>query len=419
LLRGRSPLALVYAVVDTRYDVDPEALPNIAAALDGQPVLRLVAWLRLDRSVRLALTSPALVLPESGYSSDGVNGEADFGAASGRAEGSLRIGSLLLREDAGSSIRLDPTEFEFAVQAGEGARPAEGNLDLGAIEIVGPESRVRIATSRATFSGSLEGDEFKTGRFEMTVGDIVSERSDASAAELGKLLGLRILEESELDATRGLQSLATTVSFDQLTSGADVYGPGRLVLAVRNIDVAAVAEFRAALAALDARASADPADDPLGERFAIVEQFMPRLLGSSPEIVLEAFTIGSPHGELSGGGRIGIDGQDASLLGSVLMVMMQTRAVIEFAIPAPIVQSMVESYLVASAREEMPEASEDELRQMAGFMRDTLLEQLVTRGLLIRDGPVYRVDARFEDGMPNLNGQPIDPMLLPGFSSGS
>lgn len=418
LWRGRSPLALVVAVVDTRYDVDPEALPNIAAALAGRPLIRLIAWLGLDRSVRLELTSPAIELPEARYRGEGFRGEAVFTPDSGAAEGHLWIGAASLGEASGGALELAPSELSFRVEAGEGARPAEGSLDLGAIALDGPDARIRIAPSRATFAGHLDEAGFETGRFDLTIGDIVSEPTAASAADSARLIGLRIQEESEIDADRGLRSLITTVGFDQLSRGADVYGPGQLVLAVRNIDVAAAREFRAALSAVDAGASSTADEDPLAARLAVVEQYMPRLLGASPEIVIERFTVGSPHGELTGGGRIAIDGRDPALVGSVLTALMQTRALIEFAIPAPIMRSLVESYVLGSARDEMPEVSEDELRQMASFMGETVLEQLVARGVLVQDGAVYRLDARYEDGMPSLNGQPIDPMSLPGFGTG-
>jgi len=418
LWHGRSPLSLVVAVVDSRYEVDPEALPNVAAALDGQPLFRLVTWLGFDRSVRLALSSPPFELAEAGYIGGGLEGRSEFDPETGEASGEIHVAAQSLRDEDGSSLAIAPTEASFRVEPGEeGANPASGRVEVGAISFEGPASRVRVATSRATYSGTLRQGAFETGLFDLRVGDVHSEPITDAAAEPGELLGLRLVEESEFDEQRGLRSLTTTVTFDRLVSGADVYGPGRLVLAIRNVDVVAAGEFRDALAALDARAASDA--DALGARLALIEQFLPRLLGSSPEMVLEKFSVQSPHGELVGGGRVGIDGRDPAMLGSVLMALMQTRAVIEFSIPAPLMQTMVERYVIASVRDEMPEVSDEDLQQMAAMMRDTLLEQFVARGLLIRDGAVYRVDARFTDGMPSLNGQPIDPAMLPGFGGGA
>lgn len=416
LAQGRSPLSLVIAVVESRYEVDPDALPTIAAGLDGQPLFRLVTWLGFDRSVRLALSSPPLELAEAGYSGGGLEGRSTFDPETGEASGELHIAAQSLRED-GSSLTFEPTEASFLVEPGEGAQPASGRVDLGAIALEGPTSRVRVAPSHASYSGTLREGTFESGLFDLRVGDVRSEPIADPSAVPGELLGLRIVEESAIDDRRGLRSLTTTVTFDRLVGDGDEYGPGRLVLAIRNVDAVAAGEFRDALSALDGQGL--PEADALGARLALVEQFMPRLLGSSPEMVLETFSIQSPHGELVGGGRIGIDGRDPAMLGSVLMALMQTRAVIEFSIPAPLMQSMVERYVIESVRDEMPEVGDEELQQMAAMMRDTVLEQFVAQGLLIRDGGVYRIDARFTEGVPSLNGQPIDPALLPGFGGGS
>jgi uncharacterized protein YdgA (DUF945 family) len=59
-----------------------------------------------------------------------------------------------------------------------------------------------------------------------------------------------------------------------------------------------------------------------------------------------------------------------------------------------------------------------DVAEMAAFMRDGVMSQLVAQGVLVTDGERYTIDARLEDGLPTVNGQPIDPGLLEGVLGG-
>ena len=85
-------------MVDTRWDADPVALPRLAAALDGSPLLRVVMWLYFDETLGTELTVPAFALGEGDLRTDGVTATASLDAADRVGRGRLRVRETVIRD---------------------------------------------------------------------------------------------------------------------------------------------------------------------------------------------------------------------------------------------------------------------------------------------------------------------------------
>lgn len=410
ILRGRSPLSWVAAVVDSRYQAEPAELPEIAAALDGRPLMQLTTWLYFDQSVYLRFAMPKLQI-EGGVKSSGLRADARLEIDGDDSAGWVRTDRFVLGDDE-SELAVEASELQFEMRPAAAGARATGTLEVGAIAMRGPSGPMTIAPSSGRYEGTLLGGVVGDGAGTLGIGDIVigAEPAGDGAAPGARLHGLEIEEAWGLDADTGLRSFETTTSFDTLTQVGGEYGPGRVVLAARRIDPSAASGFRDAMTALES-SGLEERERAL-VRQALFAEWMPRVFGTSPEVVLETLSLESPGGELIGRGRIGVDGSDPAFLADPVMLWMQTSAELVLAVPAPLMQAMLDAYLIESVREEMGDVSDEELAEMASFMRDAMLAQFVAQGLLVVEGDGYRVDARLADGLPTINGQLVDPSQL-------
>lgn len=395
LLQGRSPFTLAAAVVDTRHHADPSALPRLAGALDGEPLARLVAWLRFDRSVDLRLTSPPLSL-DDGFESEGLRVDARFEPqGEGLGAGWIRAFPLALRGREGE-LSLGAMELVLEMLPEGSAVRAEGTFRADGIELAGDGGPVRVEPISGRYSGTFLDGVLGSGEAAFEVGDVF-----AGGEPL--LTGVRFEETWSQGPDTTLRAFETRLVFDSLSRPEGAWGPGELVLAVRNVDANAARDFR------DAMQSLDDADGA-GQR--LLAEWMPRLLGTSPEAVLESLALASPDGELTGRGRIGVDGSEPEFLTDPMTIFMLTSAELELFVPEPMLNEFVEALLIESVRDEMEGFSPGDVADMAAMMRQTTLAQLVGQGLLLSADGGYRIDLRLSGGVPTLNGRLVDPSLL-------
>lgn len=421
--RGRSPFVPVAAVVDTRWDADPVALPRLAAALDGSPMVRVVLWLYFDETLRTELSVPAFALAEGDLRTDGVTATARLDAAARFGRGALRVRPTVIRDgDWMLGVESAALELAFAPHDPEardeeappgGERLGEARLELGAITLAGPGgARVQVAPSHAEATATWVAEVMQRGEMTLVLGDVALSGAARPAAPPRHLRGLRLHETAGLDPASGLRHFETTLAFDALETRDGVHGPGRAVIAVRNIDPAVARGFRSALESLDA--ATPPGRDPLEARAALLAQWGSKLVASSPEIEIEALEVTSPSGELRGRGRLSFDGEAGPPLGDPSRWLARMRAHLLLRVPAKIVHAAIEAHLMRTARLDMGDASEADLAAVVDFMREATLTQLVARGVLVPEGERYRIEARWQDGQATLNGRPIEAADGPG-----
>jgi hypothetical protein len=98
------------------------------------------------------------------------------------------------------------------------------------------------------------------------------------------------------------------------------------------------------------------------------------------------------------------------------MAMIEAEAHLQ--VSAALLHELLDRYLMLSAGAEAGELPEDQMAEIVLFMREATLAQMFARGALVRDGDLYRVDVRMEEGLPFLNGQPADASFLMGVIPG-
>jgi uncharacterized protein YdgA (DUF945 family) len=426
LMRGRSPLHFLFAVVDTHYFADPRTLPTIAETLGARPLLALQAWMGFDRSALLRLHSPEFSIDGGRYHSEGLRGDIELDPSTGLAWGRVRLGALSLDEPSGS-LRFSGSTLHFdGRQADEGGAGEDiavarftGSWEIGSLQMSSPDGgRGALEESVARFEGGLDAaGDLVDGSLEIELGDLAArDGDDASGAGLA-LRGVRISESTSRSADTGLNGGDMVTSFEQLVLDGRRYGPGRLVMSAKNFDQAAWEAFGEALSAVQEQAGISD-EERAQAQIAVLDEHLPRVFGVSPLLTVERMELEAPSGRLEASGKLGVDGSEPDLLGNPFFLLAAIQAEAHVLVSAELFHELLDRYLEESAGEQAGELPPEDMREVVLFMREATLSQLLERGTLVRDGGLYRFDARMEEGLPYLNGEPADPSFLMGIMPG-
>ncbi|MBW2231703.1 MAG: DUF945 family protein [Deltaproteobacteria bacterium] len=451
LFFGRSPLRLVAAVVDTRYEADATRLSHFADALDGRPLLQVLAWLRFDRSASLRLLSPEFGLHDGRFVSRGVDGYADLDPAAETMRSQVRFGPFVIVGDAGE-IRIAESRLQFESTPGEQGNTMSGRLELGELTLRGAVATSRVEPSRLDWSALLADQELVEGAAELVVGEYRVEGADETTGMLRLLSGLRVDERMQYAPETGLRGFELELRFDRL-EGDRRFDSGEMKFLVRNIDTAAIQGFRAAMARIEAQGL--PEIESNLKKAGALEEWGPQVLGPSPELALEKLSFDTDAGPVRADFRLGIDAADPSMLGNPFMVMALIQAELNLKMPsvvlnellddhhfckapmrsvkevdpesgeestrrvaaqapfpAPVMQRLWDGYRVDRSAVDSPQADVDGILQAAGFSCQPIVVKMVSDGILLEGDGSLEASVRVRETLPFVNGVPRPELLI-------
>ncbi len=422
IAEGRSPVRLVYVVADTRYHVDPAELPNIAASLGDRPLVLVRFWLALDGQTDVWLEVPPIEVEGGGFVSAGLQGNLAIEPGDATAEGHFRQGRIAF-EDPTGKLELDSVRLDFGLTPLDPVTKRldrtrlQGSVEFGGLLARGRTNQIDIEPSRIDFDNELAGTTVGAGTLSFTLGAARAWMNPTGEGEPAYVLTPLAFEQQTVQ-TEGdpLQSYTARSHFERLDTPSGAFGPGRLEVAVRNIDTRAWAALQAANDAIEQSALDENARNQA--RLALINEHLPKVLGPSPELAIERLEIAAQAGTLSASGRLGVDASDPMMLGHPMMLMASIQADAQLRAPTALLDGMVDLYLADTVREDAGPLSEADIMEMASFMRMAMIGQLVSQGQLVIDGSDYRFDAKYEDGLPYINGKPVDPSFLQGVVPG-
>ncbi len=417
LARGEWPIGPLFAVVDTRYDADPQRLPNIAASLAGRPLLRARARLGFDRSASVLLESPGFELDGGRLTWRGMRGDLELRAEGGKSTAVIEIAPLQLA-DEDAKLRLADSVMSFALERAraEGVEDASSAISLratlGSLALESAGLRARIAQSAIVFSGRVRAGQLAFSELRVATDELEVTRNGAADESAVTLRGASLRQRSER-VEGGPRSFSLDIGFEDLVIDADRYGPGRMDMALRGIDGRAWSALRQALDELASRDLEEPAY--ARARAALFARHMPEVLAPSPEVAVSRLELTGDDGILSASARIGVDGSDPRALTSSSMLASKVFAELKTSLPPAILNAMLDEYLENSVAGQAESLGPGEIAALAELVRGRMLARLLSDGTLLRDGNGYRLHARLRDGLASLNGQPADASLLTGI----
>ncbi|MDG2335511.1 MAG: DUF945 family protein [Myxococcota bacterium] len=396
-------------------------IPPVLARVRGQirPVeaglgVDWVLRVNLDGTLDLEASSPAFASTDGSLSGEAIQAELSIQGGIRGGRGQIQSGELRLISP-GLEARLEPSTLDFRGALSEAGSRVEGTFELGPGSIqTAAGARVGWAPSFGTFDASRAPNERDSSAIDIDLGDLeISSTGSSEPVAMARGARLQIDLKSE---DRRLERLQLVMSLDSLEVGANRLGPGLVRVAAKGVDLGALVNFREALGAL-AVAEEDPV--ALAELEAnLLREWIPALVASSPELRVEAFEIDGPDGRLEATGLLSIDGSEPEAFAEELSAMEAVGALAEFAIPTAILHNGLDLFLAQSVAAEAPELPDEEILAMAQFMREMALGQLLGTGMLKPQGGRYRIEFRFEQGVPVVNGKLLGPGGLAELLSG-
>lgn len=401
-LRGAPVMAEVSSVIE----FDHESRAEFASVVGRVPSVSAHTVMRSSGSGETRFSAPSQVLEtvtESGTRTvewRGMQGSLFFAPGwqsfigTVRSPGFAAAGPGLLVSAAGLEWTLD-------VREGEGLPLGESAWRIRSLRIepivdedsASEEAAAQVADA-ADAVDTPDADEANAG-----------DTPDADEAEAGDadpgagldedfavtLRGLGLGQASQVES--GLYSGELWLAVETIEIGTAVYGPGELRLALTDVDADALRTLRRTTRRLEAQAASGEVSAETASAAVAGEMMeqLPALLTRSPRIELQSLALGLPSGELRGSGAVWFDG-GGTAPAHFLEVLVGLGGELDVEAPALSVDTFFAS---------LPDAAETE-------GPETGLADLRKRGVVIRDGAVYRARARWRNGQLTINGLPLE-----------
>jgi uncharacterized protein YdgA (DUF945 family) len=375
------PLAWTGAVV--RATLDPESSAwtrELAKLYGGQEPVVAISQVAFDGASNTRITMPPLTLNNveelQSFKFAGLQGQFQIAPHGAAAQGDMTVSSL---EAAGKPSA-----------ASEG-QPATGNVQLNLRDLA-----VTVNQRKGAFDLMLGESSFK-------IGELRAQDPTTGAPLVFTNLGM--------DATAALipqnpQQVAVEALFKAEKITVDPWsGTGSIRLAFHNLDGATTAKLQEWQQKL-----ATKPDDPqaMDELLKLVKA----LLRGKPEFVLDTqakLTQGDWRGKLTLNfqdfGAVDPLQNPAGLLAALEKGLAEVA--VSKTLAETVLTDMAREQLLAQAKEQGEQTSEQDARNMAAQQVTEQLQGLTTAGFIRLEGDLYQSTARFEGGKLFVNGQEI------------
>ena len=280
------------------------------------------------------------------------------------------------------------------------------NMRVDSLEFAGATGSFSLRNLRAKTDNQIVAQDLAPGSTELSVDTISAIDPAQGSTPILQVDNLKFAGTSTLNAAQTLLDLELTYGFDRLHVAENEVTGATLGLAVHALDAQAFQHYVATMRTLATSAKqADPE-----EAVAALRADAQRVLAAGPSMVFEPIRFafdGEPFE-----GRVefttnpaklppgGVTDLDASLIARLINSNADVK--LSKALARRFVALAVEMQLRGDPR--MPP---EQLKYMAEAQAGLMLVQLVSQGLLVEDGEVYRAALRYVDGGLMLNDKPM------------
>lgn len=347
--------------------------------------------------------------------------------APGVAELTEFIGAPYLFEFRGRTnylggMRFDADSPPFEAPLGEALLTSSGGTLAGtfagqaltadaqvrSVSVASPTGVFAVGGVQASMDGELRSRYVMPGAGTLSI-ESISAGTSQGATPLFEAKALRFRSDVELDSANELVEMRAAYDVESARIDANEVTSGAIGLAVRNLDVAALEAYGAAVD--DAASTGDP--DVLATSLGPI---LERALRTGPSLTLDPIRFrfdGEPFD-----GRIEVTTNVANLppagtlhVDNVLMLLGLVNAKADLHVSRTLAAQLAK----LGARMQLggdPSVPPDQLEYMAEAQSGLMLTMLVGQGVLIEDGDSYRCVIDFTNGAITLNGNPL-PFGLP------
>lgn len=268
------------------------------------------------------------------------------------------------------------------------------------------EVHVRDLRWRSDMHEGIEGIEL--GDFELSVASVAFAPKTDEAMKTS--LGQMVLRGASMEGDNATVDTELSLSAQQLSAGGLRFGPASYALALRNLDAAAMAKIKSAMA--DARRKNLPEQQTNMLVGATLLGALPDILKKGPVLEVTEFRIASPEGTAHGAARLTVDTTDPATLQNPLLLSQALVLDANLQFPEALLVALAKRSIAQEVAQLDSTYSDEQIEAMARMrVRQGMGSEQAQRWFVLADG-VYRLELHMDQGQLTLNGQPVQPGAL-------
>lgn len=407
LLAGRMPIPPVLVLIRNA--------PSMAG-LAGTGLWGLGTELRLnfDGSLAIELAAPAFESDALGFASEGWLADVLVQGGVRGARGSADLGPMRM-QGARGRVEIEASTLRFHAIHSPAGSQIDGTFDLGGGQ--GEWSAggdYRFDPSTGTFRARRAPNELDASFLDLALAQAEIAVPGSSVPGIIRGAHMRLDVKSEPGM---LVRADAVISLDALEWDRGQLGAVLARITLSGVDISAAADFRRALAELEAAAESEAI--AAEAQADLIVEWLPALASASPEFRLDRLEWEWAGGKGEAAGWIRIDGSNPAAFAQEATAMEAIEARGSLTLPVSLVHQGLDAFLAGTVEAQAGPLPSDEIAAMTEFLREMAVMRLLETGVLLAEGDHYIVEFRFEQGVTIVNGKLIGPGGLMALLTGA
>jgi uncharacterized protein YdgA (DUF945 family) len=367
--------------------------PMMEGELDFNPVLALI-----KSQASLALPMAIKVPPISGKTTIQLDGQI---------LSHVDVAAISATDPSGGSLIWQGLSGDVTLSAD--LKQTSLNLLAPLLQLSSPAQKLSVSKARITANLKQGASGLTTGSLSYAIDKVSSETDTGNLVLNGLVLATTSAEAS------GNLSANVDLKLQSITDGATTYGPGVISIKVNNLDTATLAKYKKELNELQAK-KLPPEQMPsvlMGKMVALVAG----LAKKTPEIDVSKISFKFKEGEITGSGKLVLDGSNAEIAENPELLLMALRGDGEVLVPQAALRALTAldlSRKVESLKSK-GKFSEDELKKLtpqkiseiSASTAPKYMQGYASKMKLVPEGDNYKMSLSLSRGQFLLNGEPL------------
>lgn len=328
-------------------------------------------------------------------------------ALDGQSTSHFEVAAVNTKDPAGSSLSW---------QGLNGDVTASADLKQIDLKLLAPLLTINSATQKLSLSNARVTATLRQSASGLTTGDL-SYAFDKLSNETDKgtlILSGLVLATTSAEAGGNLNA-NVDFKLQSISDGASSYGPGVISIKVNNLDAATLVKYKKELRDLETK-KIPPAQMPsavMGKMVALAAN----LAKKTPEIDINKINLKFKEGEITGSGKIVLDGSDANIAENPELLLMALRGEGEVYVPQSALKTLaafdlsrqVESFKAQGkfSEDEMKKLTPQKISEISAAAAPKYMQRYANAMRLVPDGDNYKMSLTLSRGQFLLNGLPL------------
>lgn len=302
--------------------------------------------------------------------------------------------------------QIDWQGLEGRVTFSADLRKVQARFSAPRLVVEDARTSVRLADARLSSDMRPYVDGLSLGKIAFSVGEVHIQPENGEEVELD---GLSLEAASEEAGPQVIDS-SVVLRMDTLRAAGMQFGPGAYLLALRNLDAAALAKIQETVEELQQKdLPPEQINMMLG---ATMVGLLPELLKRGPVLEIKEVSLDSEHGKLHGTGSLTVDTSNPAVLSNPLLLKDAVVADVELHIPEAFLVAIAAQGLQRELRGLDMEYPDDQVEAMARVRVQTRMSVPPVATLFVLEDGTYRFEGSIRKGRITVNGREIDPAAM-------